>query len=88
MRIRRGEPEGFISKKKQMKKGDILYYQKNHINILLWYDKKVVCFISTFLNFDNSMINEAAKMYEKPLMIKDYDQNMGGVDKKRPNVKV
>lgn len=81
MRMNRGEPDDFAQKKKKMKKGDLIFYQKNNINILLWYDKKVVCFISTFINFDKIILEGGTKALEKPLMIKDYDKNMGGVDK-------
>jgi hypothetical protein len=58
-----------------MKKGDLIFLQK------LWYDKKVVCYISTFKNFKQKIKEENGKKFEKPEMIKDYDQNMGGVDK-------
>lgn len=81
MRGNRGEPEEFVINKKQMKKGDYFYASKDKINILMWYDKKVVCFISTFMNFDQRILEGTPKLTEKPEMIRDYDRNMGGVDK-------
>ncbi|KAF7687854.1 PiggyBac transposable element-derived protein 4 [Cucumispora dikerogammari] len=79
MRMRRGEPEQYTKDKKLMKKNDFKCAQKGGINILLWYDKKVVCFLSTFLNIEED-VRDANKVYSKPNMIRDYDQNMGGVD--------
>ncbi|KAG0431254.1 PiggyBac transposable element-derived protein 4 [Dictyocoela muelleri] len=80
MRMNRGEPPEFAIMKKKMKRGDISVLQKENINLMLWYDKKVICYISTFMNFENRILFEK-KCLEKPLMIKDYDKNMGGVDK-------
>ncbi|KAF7685692.1 PiggyBac transposable element-derived protein 4 [Cucumispora dikerogammari] len=50
IRMRRGKPKQYTKDKKQMKKNDFKCAQKGGINILLWYDKKVVFFLSTFLN--------------------------------------
>lgn len=80
MRMGRGEPKNFPIIKKNMKKGDFQCVQKDNINLLLWYDKKPVCFISTFLNIDSNLIKKEKNVFEKPYIIKDYDQNMGGVD--------
>ena len=58
-----------------MKKNDFKRTQKGGIDILLWYDKKVVCFLSTFLNIEED-VRDANKIYTKPNMIRDYDQKM------------
>ncbi|KAF7685613.1 PiggyBac transposable element-derived protein 4, partial [Cucumispora dikerogammari] len=58
---------------------DFMCAQKGEVNILLWYDKKVVCFLSTFLNIEED-IRAANKAYSKPNMIRDYDHNMCGID--------
>ncbi|KAF7685412.1 PiggyBac transposable element-derived protein 4 [Cucumispora dikerogammari] len=79
MRMQRGEPKDYSKERKLMRKFDFKCAQKNGINILLWYDKKVVCFVSTFMNIEESL-QKTKKVLLKPNMIKDYDQNMGGVD--------
>jgi hypothetical protein len=52
-----------------------------NFNIMIWYDKKVVSFISTFMNFESELINtEKPKVTDKPSMIKNYDKIIDGVD--------
>ncbi|KAF7693658.1 PiggyBac transposable element-derived protein 4 [Cucumispora dikerogammari] len=80
MRMRRGKLSEYSTQKKRMSKNDFNYFQKHNINCALWYDKKPVCFISTFMNFE-SELTEGRKVFNKSLIIKDYDANMGGVDK-------
>lgn len=82
MRSCRGEPEEYRSLKCKMKKGDLYCNQKDGVNILLWYDKKVCSFITTFSNFEPHLIANKypVKNFTKPEMICDYDKNMGGVD--------
>ncbi|KAF7692173.1 PiggyBac transposable element-derived protein 4 [Cucumispora dikerogammari] len=79
MRMRRDEPEQYIKDKELMNKNDFKCAQKGGINILQWYDKKVVCFLSTFLNIEEG-VRDANKIHSKPNIIRDYDQNIGGVD--------
>ena len=63
-----------------MKKFDYICHQKNKVNTFMWYDKKVVAFISTFSNFDTGdKMGVLMKKNKRPAMIHDYNQNMGGV---------
>ncbi|KAF7691543.1 PiggyBac transposable element-derived protein 4 [Cucumispora dikerogammari] len=79
MRMQRGEPKDYSKERKLIRKFDFKCAQKNEINILLWYDKKVVCFVSTFMNIEEPL-QKTKKVLLKPNIIKDYDQNMGGVN--------
>ncbi|KAF7696446.1 PiggyBac transposable element-derived protein 4 [Cucumispora dikerogammari] len=79
MRMQRGEPKDHSKERKLMKKFDSKCAQKNRVNILLWHDKKVVCFVSTFMNIEVPL-QKTKKVLLKLNMIKDYDQNMGDVD--------
>ncbi|KAF7697617.1 PiggyBac transposable element-derived protein 4 [Cucumispora dikerogammari] len=79
MRMRREEPEHYTKDKRLMKKNDFKCAQKGGVNILLWYDKKVVCFLSTFINIEEN-VRDVRKVYSKPNKIRVYDQNMGEVD--------
>ena len=40
----------------------------------------MVCFISTFMKFYARILDGVTTMVEKPIMIKDFNKNMGGVD--------
>ncbi len=55
MRSYRGEPASYREMKKIFKKQDFICHQKENVNIMMWYDKKVVTFISKFLNFEESI---------------------------------
>lgn len=77
LRSNRGEPKEFANNKKLKKKGELTYATKDKTNILLWYDKRIVCFITTFMSFDPSILNNSAKVFEKYAMIENYDRNIG-----------
>ncbi|KAF7702895.1 PiggyBac transposable element-derived protein 4 [Cucumispora dikerogammari] len=76
IRMQRGELKDYSKERKLMKKFDFKCAQKNGINILLWYNKKVVCFVSKFMNIEVPL-QKTKKVLLKPNIIKDYDQNMG-----------
>ncbi|KAF7688367.1 hypothetical protein CDIK_2944 [Cucumispora dikerogammari] len=51
LRPNRGQPKCYNDmKKKSMKKFDYICNQKNKVNTFMWYDKKIVAFISTLSN--------------------------------------
>lgn len=47
----------------------------------MWYDKRIVTFITSFVNIEEKLCVQKTKTTVKPEMIKNYDKNMGGVDK-------
>ena len=58
------------------------------VTFLKWQDKREVKLLSTFHTGDNTIAKQRCSMNAeggienimKPLMIRDYNQNMGGVD--------
>ena len=69
-------------KSKKLKKGEMVAAESNGIMVLKWKDKRDVAFISTF--HDNSMGRKVVRGKEvvKPQCILQYNNNMGGIDKK------
>ena len=81
MRGNRGEPKSFTALRKELKKQEIVARQKDKINSLIWHDKKIVTFITSFGNIEQDLHYDKFKTPNKPRIIADYDKNMGGVDK-------
>ena len=70
------------------KKGEIVTYRDDKLFGLKWKDKRVVSMLST-IHYDTMISKECrnqqtpggVETIRKPLIIKDYNQYMGGVDK-------
>ncbi|XP_068122252.1 piggyBac transposable element-derived protein 4-like [Hyperolius riggenbachi] len=76
---RRNLPSAFSAQK--LKPGEITAWQKGKLMALRWKDKKDVSVLSTVHNTDTAAAkNRAGKTIQKPQVILDYNQTMGGVD--------
>ncbi|XP_068089513.1 piggyBac transposable element-derived protein 4-like [Hyperolius riggenbachi] len=77
---RRNLPSAFSAQK--LKPGEITAWQKGKLMALRWKDKKDVSVLSTVHNNDTAAAkNRAGKTIQKPQVILDYNQTMGGVDR-------
>ncbi|GFU80506.1 piggyBac transposable element-derived protein 4 [Trichonephila clavipes] len=70
-------------KTEKLKKGDLLAYQRGKIMTMRWRDKKYVHFISSIHNPEIVTVPNKLKNgeIEKPKIVLDYNNTMGGVDR-------
>ena len=73
---------------KTLKKGEVVSTQDDGILALKWKDKRDVLLLSTY--HDDQMVGKQRRSrateggmedIEKPLVVEEYNQHMGGVDK-------
>ena len=80
IRVNRGEfPENF--KNEKLEPGKSLYIKNGDIMAVHWKDKRDVFVISSFHGNTETNIERHRGKIQKPDVIIDYNQNMGGVDK-------
>jgi len=78
--INRGEfPNNF--KNAELKPGNAVYIKNGDIVAVHWKDKRDVFVVSSFHGNSEKTIERHTKSIQKPDVIMDYNQNMGGVDK-------
>lgn len=65
-----------------LKKGDIVAYQRGKCMALQWRDKKLVTLLSTVHDATmTEVVNRKKEKVSKPAVVIDYNHTMGGVDK-------
>lgn len=79
---RKGLPPDIRNKKNKLKRGEYKAWQKGKILVLQWKDKKDVFLISTVHNSSFvEAIQKSGKVIQKPKVVMDYNNTMGGVDR-------
>ncbi|GIY71398.1 piggyBac transposable element-derived protein 4 [Caerostris darwini] len=73
--------------KKKLKKGEIIAFQRGKVTVMKWMDKKKVSLLSTIHNTEMEQIQVRSETKEKPKILKDYNNTMGGVDRMDQNLK-
>lgn len=68
-------------KRKKLKKGEVLAFQRGKVMTLLWKDKKDVAMLSTIHNPAMDVIETRQEPVKKPKVVCEYNHTMGGVDK-------
>ena len=88
---RRGIPMSVTST--NLKKGEVVSKREDRVLSLKWRDKRDVLMLSTF--HDNSMVGKSRRSrmatggvetIQKPRVVEDYNQFMGGVDKNKDKI--
>lgn len=67
---------------RQMQRGDIVATHCGNVTVVAWKDVKLVTMISTFHKNDTVLGRRAGTECEKPVVVHNYNKNMGGVDLK------
>jgi hypothetical protein len=70
-------------KETKLKQGELIgQHDLCPVSVIKWHDRKIVTTISTFHNDGTRTISKRGKDKQKPVSVCDYNQHMGGVDKK------
>jgi len=77
---RKGVPKKV--KETKLKKGELIGQHAGPVSVIKWHDKKIVTTISTFHSDETRTVYKRGQNKEKPVSVCDYNQHMGGVDKK------
>jgi len=73
-------PSDFM--KDNLKRDEVVAWQRGKMMALRWKDKKDVCILSTVHNVASSVVkSQGEKEVQKPAAVLDYNHTMGGVDK-------
>lgn len=84
-RPRRKEMPNFDTKR--LRKGEIEAFQRGKCLCLQWKDKKPVTFLSTVHSAGSTDVtNRKGEVVSKPIIVIDYNNTMGGVDKSDQNL--
>jgi hypothetical protein len=78
-KTRRGVPAEL--KSKRLRTGEVAAFRKGKITILRWRDKKEVTLLSTIHSCGVKSVSKRGKQKEKPVVVLDYNDTMGGVDR-------
>ncbi|GIY12457.1 piggyBac transposable element-derived protein 4 [Caerostris extrusa] len=73
--------------KKKIEKEEITAFQRGKVTVMKWMDKKKVSLLSTIHNTEMEQIQVRSEMKEKPKIVMDYNNTMGGVDRMDQNLK-
>lgn len=65
----------------KLKKGEVVAFRRGKVMTLRWKDKKDVTLLSTIHNAKMLQITKRDKVKEKPAVVHDYNDTMGGVDR-------
>lgn len=68
-------------KKRKMKKGDIVGFQRGKVTVMAWKDKKTVSLLSTIHTVKMVEIEKRGEKIIRPECVVAYNDTMGGVDK-------
>lgn len=68
-------------KKKKLKKGEVVAFQRGKVCVLKWKDKKDVSLISTIHTNTCVEVEKPREIIIKPKVVIDYNDTMGGVDR-------
>jgi hypothetical protein len=68
--------------------GELIGQHAGPVSVIKWLDKKIVTTISTFHRDETKTVYKRGKNIEKPVSVCDYNQHMGGVDKKEQLLQV
>jgi len=72
-------PSDFM--KDNLKRGEVVTWQRGKMMALRWKDKKEVCILSTVHNTACSVVkSRGEKEVQKPAAVLDYNHTMGGID--------
>ena len=70
-------------KDKKLKKGELVAQHSGPVSVLKWKDKREVTMISTYHGEETKMkLTKCRQEKQKPVSVLDYNENMGGVDRK------
>lgn len=68
-------------KRRKMKKGDVVGYQKGKMTVMAWQDKKVVTLLSTVHSTKMLEVQKRGETKLRPECVVAYNDTMGGVDR-------
>lgn len=78
-KTRRGVPPALKGKK--LKKGEVAAFSKGKLMAIQWKDKKDVTLLSSVHNCAMKSVVKRGKRKDKPVVVVDYNDTMGGVDR-------
>jgi len=77
---RKGNPKKVISSK--LKKGQMIWRSQGDVSVAKWKDKREVLMISNaHVPTMTAVTNRRGEAKEKPIMVKDYNNSMSGIDR-------
>ncbi|RVE51668.1 hypothetical protein evm_003640 [Chilo suppressalis] len=79
---RKHVPTEIAKAPKNLAKGTIIARHSGDVSCIAWKDTKMVCMICTYHNADTYVGRKAGKELIKPIVVRDYNNTMGGVDLK------
>ncbi|KAL0830178.1 hypothetical protein ABMA28_003635 [Loxostege sticticalis] len=79
---RKHVPKEIAKVPKNVAKGTIVACHSGDVSCLAWKDSKVVSMISTYRTDETTVGRTAGRAVVKPLVVRDYNNTMGGVDLK------